>query len=107
MRTLSTALCSLFATVLISAVPAHVNAQSSQGGLRSRRQVRVADPGLPIAGERRPRRQDRPRSRQVQKVAIDYLDLRAEEVVAGGKNDRAGKRDRDLDFLTGKGRPKR
>src|SRR6476659_3129971 len=34
MRTLSTALCSLFATVLISAVPAHLSAQSSQGGLR-------------------------------------------------------------------------
>jgi len=71
-----------------------------------RRQVRVADPGLLVAGERRPGRHDRPRGRQVQKVAIDYLDLRAEEVVAGGKNDRVGKCDRNLDFLTGKGRRK-
>src|SRR6266513_311753 len=34
MRTLSTALCSLLAAVLLSAFPAHLNAQSSQGGLR-------------------------------------------------------------------------
>ena len=34
MRTLSTALCSLLAAVLLSAFPTHLNAQSSQGGLR-------------------------------------------------------------------------
>ena len=34
MRTLSTALCSLLAAVLLAAFPTHLNAQSSQGGLR-------------------------------------------------------------------------
>jgi hypothetical protein len=34
MRTLSTAICSLLAAVLLTANPAHLSAQSSQGGLR-------------------------------------------------------------------------
>jgi len=34
MRTLSTALCSLLAAVLLSASPVHLIAQSSQGGMR-------------------------------------------------------------------------
>jgi trimeric autotransporter adhesin len=34
MRTLSTALCSLLVTVLVSSAPTHLYAQSSQGGLR-------------------------------------------------------------------------
>src|SRR5690349_16751028 len=65
-----------------------------------RGEVGVADPGLQIAHEWIPGRNDWSRRREIKEITIGHEDLRPEEIVALRQNDRAGERDIDLHLLT-------